>query len=103
MHAYATTHGPVRAALLAALHAGASLSVSHAAMVAGVDEHRARVALSNLRRAGAVAKISSSTFTTSTCPAPRRTPGRPPAFYALAQAANEPRFDACNYLRAAWR
>lgn len=103
MRAYATTPGPVRAALLAALHAGASLSVSHAATVAGVDERRARVALSNLRRAGAVAKISSSALATSARPAPRRAPGRPPALYALAQAANQPRFDACSYLRAAWR
>lgn len=99
--ALSTTPGPVRAALLAALHAGASLSVSHAAVVAGVDERRARFTLLDLRRAGAVVKISDAAPTGYIgC---KRRPGRPPALYALAQAANEPRFDACSFLRAAWR
>jgi predicted ArsR family transcriptional regulator len=87
-------HSPARQALLHALHSGASGTWEALARHAGVDPHKARRILDNMRRHGAVVAQPPPAGTA------RPTVGRPRAIYA---PVAPPQFDSLSYACQVWR
>lgn len=87
-------HSPARQALLHALHSGASGTWEALARHAGVEPHKARRILDNMRRHGALVAQAPPPGTGP------RTVGRPRAIYAPVAPA---RFDSLSYAQQVWR